>query len=298
MTIENTAADHTTDDRAFREAWIRAILAQPHTALTAAQKVTAVAMAWHMNMDPTNKWHRATWIKAENIAKETSQSVNTTTDHLRDVLWKQGWLKRIGRTDNGRGSWVYKFVIPDHASQRTTPASGVRPPAESDHCREDSQTTAAETVRPLPPAQSDHCHERTEYMNHSVNESVNESINHSPQNESEDIDSKIQQFRDSYPKKAVLHLLEKPFKEAMSQGATADQLVLAAKNYADECQRTKKEMSHITFPTKFLNEGMWENYINTPGEDSLMERIIRSRDTFDPVIESYEQWLKRTGAPF
>lgn len=275
MSIENTATDHTTNDRAFREAWIRAILAQPNTALTPGQKVTAVAMAWHMNMDPTNKWHRATWIKAENIAKETSQSVSATTDHLRDVLWKQGWLKRIGRTDNGRGSWVYKFVIPDHASQRTTPASGVRQPAQSDHSRGGSQTTATETVRPLPPAESDHSRGRTEYMNHSVNDPVNESMNH-PINGDEDeieeikdkkpvdIKAATQEFKDAYPMKAAVHLIEKPFKEAMDQGATADQLILAAKNYADECQRTNKEMGFIKFPTKFLNEGIWENYLTTP----------------------------------
>lgn len=287
MTIENTATDHTADDRAFREEWMRTLLAQPKGTVSQGEKIVGTALAWRMNMDTNNPWHLAAWPKAGTLSAEVGMTEGSTTNVLKS-LWEKGWLKRIGRSDNGRGSWVYRFIYPEgvtpfgvHRTVESTPQwsqtpadNGVHSPMESTN--EWSQTPADNGVRPHSPMESDSTNGLTEYMNESMNESKNQILEET----GEDIDSKIEQFRDAYPKRAVLHILEKPFKEAVTrQGATPDQLILAAKNYAAECESANKAMGYITFPTKFLNEGAWENYLTTP----------RTR-TSEPSLDEILSW--------
>lgn len=272
MSIENAADNNQPSaDRAHREEWMRTIMAQPKSAVTAGEKLVGIALAWHMNMEASNPWHRAAWVKAGNLAPEVSMTEGSTTNALKS-LWEKGWLKRVGKTDNGRGSWVYRFIYPEGVAPfgtQTPSANGVHSPMESTH--QWSQTPSANGVRPHSPMESDPTGRLTESLNDPVNESMNHPIN-GDEDEIEEIKDKkpvdikaaIQEFKDTYPKRAAVHILEKPFKEAMDQGATADQLIQAAKNYAEECKLTNKQMGFIKFPTNFLNEGMWENYLTTP----------------------------------
>ena len=272
MSIENAANNNQPSaDRAYREQWIRTLIAHPKA--TAGEKLVGVALAWHMNMDVSNPWHRAAWPKAGTLCQEVGMSEGSTQNALKS-LWEKGWLKRIGRTDNGRGSWVYRFIYPEGVAPFGTQSpsdNGVHHPVES--TIQWSQSPSDNGVRVHQGVESESTIRLTESMNDPINESKNESSNTG----GEDIGSKIQQFKDAYPKKVAAHLIEKPFKEAMSQGATADQLIRAAKNYADECSRTKKEMGFIKFPTKFLNEGLWENYLTVP-------------ETREPSVEEVLSW--------
>ena len=135
-------------DREYREQWIRTLIAQPKGVLTSGEKIVGTALAWHMNMNANNPWHRAAWMKAGNLAAEVAMTTGSTTNALKS-LWEKGWLRRIGRTDNGRGSWVYSFVHPDNVTPFGTQVAadnGVHYPMES--TIQWSQVAADNGVRP------------------------------------------------------------------------------------------------------------------------------------------------------
>lgn len=301
MSIENAANNNQPSaDRAYREQWIRTLIAEPKA--TAGEKLVGTTLAWHMNMDGSNPWHRAAWPKAGTLCQEVAMTEGSTQNALK-ALWEKGWLKRIGKCDNGRGSWVYRFIYPEGVTPFGTQSpstNGVHQPVES--IIQWSQSPLSNGVRVHQPVESESIIRLTESLNDPLNESMNHPIN-GDEDEIEEIKDKkpvdikaaTQEFKDAYPKKAAVHLIEKPFKEAMDQGATADQLIQAAKNYADECQRTKKEMGFIKFPTKFLNEGMWENYLTIPTEN---EAEPSWADYGPGSADSYDDWLERTGNPF
>ena len=70
----------------------------------------------------------------------------------------------------------------------------------------------------------------------------------------------LEEFREAYPKAGPKIVVKDAYKVALSQGATPEQLLASAKNYADECQNTNQEMRYMIAPGRFLGEEQWRNY--------------------------------------
>lgn len=91
-----------------------------------------------------------------------------------------------------------------------------------------------------------------------------------------DVKACVEEFRDAYPKRAVTHIIEGPYREQLKQGATPDELLRAAKAYAKECRDTGQEVRWIKFPVKFLRDEAWRDYANLP-TDSVAENILAAQ---------------------
>lgn len=175
MSIENTANNNNqpSADRAYREQWIRTLIAEPTA--TAGEKLVGTALAWRMNMDANNPWHRAAWPKAGTLCQEVAMTEGSTQNALK-ALWEKGWLKRIGKCDNGRGSWVYRFIYPEGVTPFGTQSplsNGVHYPVES--IIQWSQSPLSNGVRVHQPVESESIIRLTESLNDPLNESLNES---------------------------------------------------------------------------------------------------------------------------
>lgn len=168
----NNKDDHQASDRAYREKWIRALLASDRPT---GQKLTGIALAWHMNMEPDNNWHRAAWVKAARIAQETDQVVSSTRGQL-TKLSESGWLQKIGRTTEGRGACVYRFTIPTdaRADNLTGRTKGVSSTTESESVAQLSQSKSYNVVSVSCTTESESVPGLTEYPKHSPDHPANE----------------------------------------------------------------------------------------------------------------------------
>lgn len=210
----------------------------------------ATALSWHLNFDTSNKWYRRAWKSAGELAKEVNMTERTVQKVLSEIR-KSGWLTSHGRTTGGRGSHIYELTIPE--SSRTTPTSVVHPGVE--YTEEWGQTTPTSGVRVHPGVGSDYTEECRDSLKDSLNDTKKDTSN-GDVNFSEN-KKDIREFKEAYPGPVVEEALTNPYAKALEAGATPQQLLWAAKNYATACeQQDSKPLSVF----KFFSQKLWDRY--------------------------------------
>ncbi|MGO2640417.1 MAG: hypothetical protein ACTH98_06970 [Corynebacterium flavescens] len=142
---------------------------------------------------------------------------------------------------------------------------------------------------------TEYIEEWTESLSDSMNDSVNDS--HKANEEVVLVKEDLEAFRDTYPKHAALGILEAPYKAALRDGATPEQLLTSATNYAAECKRTNQEKRYIKFPTKFLKEEMWHDYL-TDNHKTTRDEALSWDVTKDPDPLGLRVAANNPNAPF
>ena len=152
-----------------------------------------------------------------------------------------------------------------------------------------SQVAADNGVRPQRIMESDPTGRLTESLKDSSKDSSNQppeggadDFGNFDDEKPDDVTAAIEEFRATYPKSAATHVLDKPFRDQLKQGATAGELIRAAQKYAEECKFHNKALVHISAPARFLKEETWRSYAqlqDSGGDDSesIVERFKRIR---------------------
>lgn len=85
-------------------------------------------------------------------------------------------------------------------------------------------------------------------------------------------------FWKSYPRKAGKHNALEKFEQQIASGASPEDLVKASENYRAETERQQTETRYIPYPSTFLNQERWRDYLKAPkasGADKRAEQIKR-----------------------
>lgn len=148
-------------------------------------------------------------------------------------------------------------------------------------------TLVGETAHPthseVTPREHALSHAPCEAIDSSVIEEEKEARTETDMGAGVDIKACMEQFRDEYPKRITLGLLEGPYREQLKQGATPDELLRAAKAYAKECTDTNQEVRYRKLASKFLSGETWRDYANMPtpyDSESMIERILAEEREF------------------
>ena len=104
------------------------------------------------------------------------------------------------------------------------------------------------------------------------------------------------EFAAAYPKACTGYLPESEYCLAVSSGVPEDDLVLAARNYADVCRREKTADRYIKKPENFLRENLFMQYLkgedhgstgrNTGAHEKSLNEILSERG-YDREFEGF-----------
>lgn len=82
------------------------------------------------------------------------------------------------------------------------------------------------------------------------------------QNPKTEFGAEFDTFWKAYPRKAGKQKAQSKFMEQISDGASPDDLVKASVNYRAETERQQTETRYIPYPSTFLNQERWRDYIS------------------------------------
>lgn len=251
--------DKAQNAREHRDQWIKKIMASD---LTAGQKLVAWGLAHNYQRNPNEQKFMRAWASAATIGEMVNQKQNTVQKHL-GAIRDAGWTKSWGRTTQGRGAHIYSLEIPQSNDEAESEWHENATPPESEWYENATQSGMRMQHRVVSECNSEWYENATEPVTEPVMEPVTE---HATECVPETVKEKseTETFRDTYPKHAALHLIEKAYRQQIANGATNEELLTAAKHYAKECKDTGVATRFIKFPTKFLSEEIWRNYLEAP----------------------------------
>lgn len=100
------------------------------------------------------------------------------------------------------------------------------------------------------------------------------------------VDADFKLFWKAYPRSIEKGSALRAWKARLNAGATAEQLIVAAERYADECRRLHRENGYIKYPATFLGPAEhWKEFLD---EDALQERAGLADDPLSMLKDLLE----------
>ncbi|MEC0248871.1 DUF4373 domain-containing protein [Paenibacillus chitinolyticus] len=103
----------------------------------------------------------------------------------------------------------------------------------------------------------------------------------------ENICTRFEEFWSIYPKKAAPKDAEKAWAALIKEKAQINDVLIAARSYAEECKREKRDKRFIKLPATFLRQDRWKDHL--PEE---IEPVIGSEEQ-----AAFDEWVRGGNAP-
>jgi hypothetical protein len=152
----------------------------------------------------------------------------------------------------------------------------------------------------------EHIHEDTyEDINEDINKDIHEHIHddtHGQKIRQDNINktyvSEFEEFWKNYPRKTDKKQAYFQWKARIKSGVSPGELLLSAKNYANECHQLKKEDRYIKHAKTFIGvNGSYEEYLNEKFQSKTPESIPKEKEKswIDKQMEMSHEDLKKAG---
>lgn len=191
--------------------------------------------------------HSDGWkITTERVAESLDMGKNTVTSALKD-LESSGYIQRCQvRSDGGVfEGWEYEVL--------------------SDPVTVSPKTGHGKTPYP----------KNTDVGKIGIHKKTNSSKKTKPQedqNPKTEFGAEFDTFWKAYPRKAGKQKAQTKFEEQISNGASPDDLVKASTNFRAETERQQTETRYIPYPSTFLNQERWRDYLKAPAMSAADKR--------------------------